>query len=84
MTNLKLTINSDIIDQFDTIEQNDNILDAFTGVFNHIYDYMNDNITYDNDTDKRKECELLARYTLGYQVEYCLRTTGTCSIHCEC
>jgi hypothetical protein len=21
---------------------------------------------------------------LGYQIEYCLRTTGSCNINCEC
>jgi len=84
MNKLKLEIHQDIIGEFDKIEQNDNILDAFTGVFNHTCDYMNANIRYDNDDDKKKECVLLARYTLGYQIEYCLRTTGSCSIQCEC
>ena len=52
-------------------------------IFNNIYEYMNKNNTYDSDTDKHKECQLLARYTLGYQIEYCLRTTDTCNIACE-
>ena len=84
MNKLKLTIHPDIINEFDKIEQNDKILDAFTGVFNHIFEYMNKNITYDDNNEKHKACVLVARYTLGYQIEYCLRTTGTCSIQCEC
>jgi len=83
MHKLKLIINPGIIIEFDKIEQNDNILDAFTGVFNHTCEYMNTNITYKNDIEKHKECQLLARYTLGYQIEYCLRMTGTCNISCE-
>jgi hypothetical protein len=83
MNELKQRIHPDIMSEFDKIEQNDNILDAFSGVFNHIHEYMNKNNTYDSDTDKHKECQLLARYTLGYQIEYCLRTTDTCNIACE-
>lgn len=84
MNKLKLTIHPDIINEFDKIEQNDNILDAFTGVFNHIFECMNQNITYDDNKEKHKACVLVARYTLGYQIEYCLRTTDTCNIQCEC
>lgn len=83
MNELKLRIHPDIMSEFDKIEQNDNILDAFSGVFNHTHDYMNKNIKYDSDIEKHKECQLLARYTLGYQIEYCLRTNGTCNIRCE-
>ena len=83
MNKLKLAIHPDILNEFDKIDQNENILDAFSGVFNHTCEYMNKNITFDNDMQKQKECELLARYTLGYQIEYCLRTIGRCTICCE-
>lgn len=83
MNKLKLLIHPNILCEFDKIEQNDNILDAFTGVFNGTCKHMNRNTTCDNDIESHKESELTARYTLGYQIEYCLRTVGTCNISCE-
>ena len=73
MAKLKEELPADILDQFDTILRNDNILDAFTGVFNHIHSNMKD----------PPKNNILARYIFGYQIEYCLQTTGTCSISCE-
>ena len=137
MDKLKLKFNPKIIDEFDKIEQNDNILDAFTGAFDNTVTKLNDFEKEQKETEKDnndnkinkstgilyncqqilnaftdifidkdakfdtiiKEIEhdlskhktyndnraFVARYTLGYQLEYCLRTTdGDCYIHCEC
>tara|TARA_B110000879_G_scaffold18764_1_gene22762 strand:- start:16 stop:753 length:738 start_codon:yes stop_codon:yes gene_type:complete len=144
MDKLKLKIYPKIIDEFDKIEQNDNILDAFTGVFDNTITKLNEiekekkeiekekreiekekkdnklnkstGILYiyqqifnaftdmfvdkddkldttlkeiEHDLSKHKTYNdnraFVARYTLGYQLEYCLRTTdGDCYIHCEC
>lgn len=93
---LKSKIDPKIIDEFDKIEQNDKILDAFTGVFDNILKKINDIKTEmeqenEQETDKNDLYvnndyeELVARYTLGYQLEYCLRTTNEdCYVHCEC
>ena len=62
------------------IEQNDKILDAFTGVFNNTHKYLN---TMENNPERKEQEVLTARYTLGYQIEYCIRTTGSCNINCE-
>ena len=61
--------------------QNDKILDAFSGVFNN----MNNIITSVVELDKERHNMrvLVARYTLGYQIEYCLRNTDSCNIYCE-
>jgi hypothetical protein len=83
MNKIKLSIHKDIISEFDKIEQNDKILNAFSGVFNHIYEYMNKTITYENESEKHKSCVLVARYTLGFQIEYCLRKNNSCNITCE-
>ena len=80
---LKKEIPEKIINEFEKIEQNDKILDAFTGVFNEPMKYINDD---DKNTDENKKQQLrvfLARYILGYQIEYCLRTTESCNINCE-
>jgi hypothetical protein len=80
---LKKEIPEKIINEFEKIEQNDKILDAFTGVFNEPMKYINDD---DKNTDDNKKQQLrvfLARYILGYQIEYCLRTTESCNINCE-
>ena len=81
MENLKKEIPEEILKEFETIEQNDKILDAFTGVFRN----MNDIIirVLENEKDRHNARILVARYTLGFQIEYCLRTTDECNINCE-
>ena len=81
MESLKKEIPIEIISEFDKIEQNDKILDAFSGVFNN----MNNIITSVVELDKERHNMrvLVARYTLGYQIEYCLRNTDSCNINCE-
>ena len=84
MNKIKTYIHEDIIKEFEKIEQNDKILNAFTGVFQPILDFINTNKVLKNDEDRNNIYTLIARYTLGYQIEYCLRTTESCSIYCEC
>jgi hypothetical protein len=90
---LKSKIDQRIIDEFDKIEQNDKILDAFTGVFDNSVKKLNEI----NKERKQEQDELsiiadskdelsiiVARYTIGYQLEYCLRsTTEDCYVNCE-
>lgn len=84
MNKLKVLIHPDIISDFDKIEENDNILDTFTGVFNHAWETLRCKLTKcEDDIEKHKAYEILARYTLGYQIEYCLRMNDTCNISCE-
>jgi hypothetical protein len=91
MENLKKEIPEEIIKEFDKIEQNDNILDAFTGVFDKTHplinkvndDFVFGETVFGEKTKKRCLAELVARYTLGFQIEYCLRTTDSCNINCE-
>lgn len=79
---LKQKMPSKIITLFENIEQNDKILDAFTGVFDNIsVSVLEDKIK--NDKEMHNIKVLLARYTLGYQIEYCLRTTNSCNVNCE-
>ena len=85
MENLKKVIPEEIIKEFEKIEQNDKILDAFTGVFDQthpIVNKMNDDFVY-SESKKKEFAMLVARYTLGYQLEYCLRTTDSCNVNCE-
>ncbi len=81
MENLKKEIPEGVIKFFENIEQNDKILDAFTGVFNDTHKHIGEK--NENDKERHKLYVLIARYTLGYQIEYCLRTTGSCNINCE-
>ena len=76
---LKKEIPEEIIKEFEQIEQNNKILDAFTGVFKAAGLCLD----FSHDDDKKQLPVLLARYTLGYQIEYCLRTTDSCNINCE-
>lgn len=87
MENIKHHIPHDIIQSFENIEQTDDILNAFTGVFDTTLKLIN-NITDTDpytDPDKLRETEvLIARYTLAYQIEYCLRNNDSCEVSCEC
>jgi hypothetical protein len=81
MNKLKKGINDEIIEEFDKIPQDDNILDAFTGVFDNVLPFIN---KMKEEKQEKKELEILvARYTLGFQIEYCLRKTGVCNVACE-
>ena len=82
MSKLKNEIDDKIIKEFDKIKQTDDILNAFTGVFNKTCDVLN-SITFDSEEKRIQQLCLLARYTLGYQIEYCLRQTGSCNVQCE-
>ena len=81
MDKLKLKIDPQIIDEFDKIEQNKNILDAFTGVFDNSLKSLNE---IENKKERNELSVLVARYTIGYQLEYCLRATDNdCYVNCE-
>ena len=81
---LKKEIPEEIINEFNKIEQNDKILDAFTKVFDKTHEIINKlNDSVYSDTQKRRIATLVARYTIGYQIEYCLRTTDSCQVNCE-
>ena len=61
-----------------------NILDAFTGVFDNSLTLLNSVIKEKQEKQEKHKLEVLAaRYTLGYQIEYCLRKTGVCNVACE-
>ena len=78
-----------------------NILDTFSGVFNNAANKlveirkefeMNSNVSNQQEVatvfgvKKYVDMnELVARYTIGYQLEYCLRATDEdCYVNCEC
>jgi hypothetical protein len=80
MDKLKSSINTEVINEFDKIEINDNILSAYSGVFDAMVTVLN---KIEKGTYKKEQLILVARYTLGYQIEYCLRTTDICNVDCE-
>ena len=80
MNKLRTEISEEIIKGFDTLYRSDDILNAFTGVFNNTHKSI-DNIK--DEKEQKRVAELVARYTLGYQIEYCLIKQGDCHINCE-
>ena len=82
MNELKTKIGDEIIKEFDKIEQTDDILNAFTKVFDKALPYIN-KMKEEEKEERQKLAVLVARYTLGYQIEYCLRKIGSCNVNCE-
>ena len=81
---LRLEIEPEIIAEFDKIEQNDKILDAFTGVFDTSLKKLKDIEKKMGIYEALLHNEIVARYTIGYQLEYCLRATEVdCYVDCE-
>lgn len=81
MNKLKLKIPAIILNKFDDIQDNDDILDAFSGVFNDIVKVLN---TIKNTDDINLLYALVARYTIGFQIQYYLKNHDHCTIYCEC
>ena len=81
MNELKTKINKNIIEEFEKIEQNDKILDTFTGIFDDSIKLLN---KIKNEEEHKVQAILVARYTIGYQMEYCLKIQDECNINCEC
>jgi len=82
MNELKTKIGDEIIKEFDKIEQTDDILNAFTKVFDKALPYIKKKKEEEKE-ERQKLAVLVARYTLGYQIEYCLRKIGSCNVNCE-
>jgi len=76
MNKLKLQIDDNIIQEMNNIKQTDDILNAFSGVFNNVTKLL-------NNTEDKKICEYVARYILGYQIQYCLNKNDKCVTYCE-
>lgn len=85
INNLKILehhIPKTIMNEFNNIPQDDNILNAFTGVFNKVFTIF-DSLEL-NEIQKQKIAVYTARYTLGYQIKYCLEKKDSCGVYCEC
>jgi hypothetical protein len=80
MNKLRTEISEEIIKEFDKLTRNDNILNAFTGVFDNTHKSINN---IENKEERQKVAVLVARYTLGYQIEYCLLKRGDCNVNCD-
>jgi len=83
MNEIKKNIDTEVLQRLDQIPQDDNILNAFSGVFNHAFERF-DEIISENEPLRIEKSQLLARYILGYQIEYCLRINTFCNVYCEC
>ena len=68
----KLPIN--VIQKFDEIKNNKNIIDGYSLIFKDVASEMN---KYENRSD------LFFRYKLGIQVNYILNKKDTCLLYCE-
>lgn len=81
---LRKNIRSDILDEYNKIENNDRIIDTGSGVFAGIDDILNDIENNENSSEKNKdEAISIARYGLGLQIKYVLKNKGSCAVYCE-
>ncbi len=80
MEKIKQKLPEEIVHMFEEIKQTDDILNAFTGVFDKPLSILNN---IEDDKQLKLLSILVARYTLGTQIEYCLRTKESCNVTCE-
>ena len=80
MNNIKNQLDDSILREFEKLNQDDNLLDAFTGAFDKTFEAYK-KLGLENDINM---ATLLARYTLATQIEYCLRVNDCCNVQCEC
>ena len=82
LNEIKQHFPAEIMDAFNQIENNDKLLNAFEGAFGKTCDVFE---TLEIEDAKRQDLAvLMARYTLGLQIKYCLEQNGDCSVYCEC
>ena len=82
LNEIKNNFPAEIMDAFNKIENNDKLLNAFEGPFEKTIDVF-ETLKLD-DAKKQDLAVLMARYTLGLQIKYCLEQNGDCSVYCEC
>lgn len=83
MQRLRTDIHPEIIAELKKIERDDDILDAHTGVFNNVIDVLNKVTTNMNETECKAVSVYVARYIIGFQLEYCFEQNEICYIYCE-
>ena len=85
MEELRKKIPEIILNEFDKIEQTDKLLNAFTGVFDNTSEVVSNYFggIPQLGPEKRMVLQIIARYNLGLQIEYCLRTSESCHVNCE-
>lgn len=83
MQRLRTDIHPEIIAELKKIERDDDILDAHTGVFDIVIDVFNNVITNMNETEHKTVSAYVARYIIGFQLEYCFEKNEICYVYCE-
>jgi hypothetical protein len=85
MEELRKKIPEIVLNEFDKIEQNDKLLNAFTGVFDNTSEVVSNYFggLPQLGTEKRMILQIIARYNIGLQIEYCLRTSESCNVNCD-
>lgn len=77
-------IDKNVVEAYKKVENDERILNLFSGVYNEVQEIMN---TWDNedDKDKKEQYELIARYGLGLQIKYYLEQEDNiqCAVYCE-
>ena len=82
MNTLEKEINEEILKEIKNIPQNEDILNAFSGIFDNVTKTL-DSIKL-NNKEQKKQQEFTCRYLLGYQIKHYLKNNDTCFISCEC
>lgn len=81
-------IDKDVVKAYKKVENDERILNLFSGVYDEVNEIMN---TWDNEDDneddkeKKKQYELISRYGLGLQIKYYLEQNenSQCTVYCE-
>ena len=76
LAKIKLKLPIEVIDEFNKIEHNEEIIDGYSNIFNTCCEKI-------NECKDKDLIELFCRYRLGLQVKYVLENQDHCFLGCE-
>ena len=79
LEDLKKLLPKTVIEEFDKIGNNEEIIDGYSDIFKDVYDELN---KY-NETDFHKLLVHFSRYKIGMQIKYVLEKEESCFVSCE-
>ena len=80
LESIEKTLPNNIINEFKKIENDSQILDGYSKIYDICYEKINE---YENNEEFKKMSVLFCRYKLGFQVKFILKKQDYCYLNCE-